>query len=95
MVFFSASNREPRKDTYLNVKATGEFVVNIVSEEIAEQMNLTSGDYPYGADEFQIAGLTPIPSDLVRPPSVQESHVNMECKVVHILDLSARPAGTT
>lgn len=95
MVFFSASNREPRKDTYLNVKATGEFVVNIVGEEIAEKMNLTSGDYPYGADEFQIAGLTPIPSDLVRPPRVQESHVNMECKVVHILDLSARPAGTT
>jgi len=95
MVFFSTSNREPRKDTYVNVKATREFVVNIVSEEIAEKMNLTSGDYPYGADEFEIAGLTPVPSDLIRPPRVRESHVNMECKVVHIVDLSERPGGTT
>ena len=41
--------------------------MNIVSEEIAEKMNLTSGDYPYGTDEFEIAGLTPVASDLVRP----------------------------
>jgi len=95
MVFFSTSNREPRKDTYLNVKATGEFVVNIVSEEIAEKMNLTSGDYPYGADEFEIAGLTPVPGDLVRPPRAKESHVSMECRVVHTIDLSDRPAGAT
>ena len=95
MIFFSVSNREPRKDTYLNVKAAGEFVVNIVSEEIAEKMNLTSGDYPYGADEFQIAELTPAPSDLVRPPRVLESHVNMECKVRHMIELSDRPAGAT
>jgi flavin reductase (DIM6/NTAB) family NADH-FMN oxidoreductase RutF len=95
MVFFSISNREPRKDTYRNVKATGEFVVNIVSEEIAERMNLTSGDYPYGADEFKIAGLTPVPSDLVRPWRVLESHVNMECRVAHTIDLSDRPAGAT
>ena len=93
VVFFSASYREPRKDSYLNVKATGEFVVNIVSEEIAEQMNLTSGDYPYGSDEFEISGLTPVPCDLVKPFRVAESHVSMECKLMQIIDISAKPFG--
>jgi flavin reductase (DIM6/NTAB) family NADH-FMN oxidoreductase RutF len=92
-VCFSTSFREPRKDTYVNVKATGEFVVNIVSEEIAEKMNLCSGEYPYGTDEFEISGLTPVPSDLVRPPRVRESHVNMECRLNQIVDVSTRPHG--
>lgn len=92
-VCFSTSFREPRKDTYLNVKRTGEFVVNIVGEDIAEKMNLTSGEYPYGADEFEISGLTPAPSDLVRPPRVLESPVNMECRLTQIVDISARPHG--
>src|SRR5579871_78684 len=64
VVAFAASFREPRKDSYVNIKATGEFVVNIVTEAIAEKMNLTSGEYPHGSDEFEISGLTPIPSDL-------------------------------
>jgi flavin reductase (DIM6/NTAB) family NADH-FMN oxidoreductase RutF len=93
VVCFSTTYREPRKDTYRNVKATGEFVVNIVSEEIAEKMNLCSGEYPYGTDEFQISGLTPAPSDLVRPPRVLESHVSMECRLIQILDISTRPLG--
>ena len=92
-VCFSTSFREPRKDTYVNIQATGEFVVNMVSEEIAEKMNLCSGEYPYGANEFEISGLTPVPSDLVRPPRVRESHVNMECRLTQILDISARPYG--
>ena len=92
-ICFSTSFREPRKDTYLNMKATGEFVVNIVSEEIAEKMNLTSGEYPNGVDEFAVSGLTAVPSDLVRPPRVKESHVNMECRLVQIIDVSTRPGG--
>jgi flavin reductase (DIM6/NTAB) family NADH-FMN oxidoreductase RutF len=92
-VMFSASWREPCKDTYRNVKATGEFVVNIVSEEIAEHMNLTSGDYPHGTDEFEIAKLTPVACDLVKAPRVAESHVSMECKVMQIIDISAKPFG--
>ena len=94
-VGFSTSFREPLKDTYLNVKATGEFVVNIVSEDIAERMNLTSGEYPFGVDEFAVSGLTPVPSDLVRPPRVKESHVNMECRLTQILDVSTRPNGAS
>jgi flavin reductase (DIM6/NTAB) family NADH-FMN oxidoreductase RutF len=95
MVCFSTSFREPCKDTYRNVQATGEFVVNIVSEEIAAQMNQCSGEYPFGTDEFEVSGLTPAPSDLVRPPRVLQSHVNMECRLTQILDLSKRPAGAS
>jgi flavin reductase (DIM6/NTAB) family NADH-FMN oxidoreductase RutF len=93
VVAFTASFREPRKDSYVNIKATGEFVVNIVSEAIAEKMNLTSGEYPHGRDEFEISGLTPIASDLVKPPRVAESPVNMECKLRQIIDISERPHG--
>ncbi len=93
VVCFASGNRVPSKDTLANARATGEFVVNIVSEEIAEQMNACSGDYPMGVDEFTVSGLTPVPSDLVRPPRVRESHVNMECKVMQIVDVSTRPRG--
>lgn len=93
VVAFTASFREPRKDSYVNIKSTGEFVVNIVSEAIAEKMNLTSGEYPHGSDEFEISGLTPVASDLVKPPRVAESPVNMECKLRQIIDISERPHG--
>ena len=92
---FTASYREPRKDTLVNVRATGEFVVNIVSEEIAEKMNLTSGEYPYGVDEFAVSALTAVPSDLVRPPRVKESHVNMECRLLQTIEVSNQPLGGT
>lgn len=95
LVCFSTAFREPRKDTYVNVKSTGEFVVNIVSEEFAEKMNFASGEYPHGVDEFEISGLTPVASDLVRPPRVAESHINMECRLNRILDFSARPGGAS
>ncbi|HUJ51378.1 MAG TPA: flavin reductase family protein [Bryobacteraceae bacterium] len=83
----------PRKDTLENISRTKEFVVNIVSEEIAEAMNLTAGEYPPEADEFAIAGLTAIPSDLVRPPRVAESHVNMECRLYLSIEFSELPGG--
>src|SRR5438270_2263225 len=86
-------NRSPLKDTLLNVKATREFVANIVSREIAAQMNLTSGDYPSHVNEFDISGLTPMPSQCVKPPYVKESPVSMECKVHHIIEVSNRPWG--
>jgi len=93
VVCFSTGVRVPPKDTLVNVRATGEFVVNIVGEDIAEQMNACSGDYPFGVDEFKISGLTPVASDLVAPPRVLESRVNMECKVMQIVDVSSRPMG--
>ncbi len=82
-----------RKDTLYNISRTKEFVVNIVSEEIAEAMNLTSGEYPPEADEFAIAGLTALPSDLVTPPRVAESHVSMECRLYLSIEFSELPGG--
>jgi flavin reductase (DIM6/NTAB) family NADH-FMN oxidoreductase RutF len=93
MVMFCPTNRRPPKDTLLNVRATGEFVANIVNEEIGQQMNLTSADYSPEISEFEVSGLTPVPSDLVKPPRVLESPVNMECKVHGIIELSDKPRG--
>ncbi|MBZ5608356.1 MAG: flavin reductase family protein [Acidobacteriia bacterium] len=84
---------EQRKDTLRNIHTTREFVVNIVSEEIAAKMNLTSGEYPPEVDEFEVAGFTAIPSDLVKPPRVAESHVNMECKLYLTIEFSELPGG--
>jgi len=87
------SDPGPRKDTLINISRTKEFVVNIVSEEIAEAMNLTSGEYPPETDEFKVAELMPIPSDLVKPPRVAESPVSMECRLRLAIEFSEEPGG--
>jgi flavin reductase (DIM6/NTAB) family NADH-FMN oxidoreductase RutF len=67
------------KDTAINVRATHEFVVNLVDEAIAEAMNRCAASLPYGENELAHAGLTTAPSTLVKPPRIAESPVNMEC----------------
>jgi flavin reductase (DIM6/NTAB) family NADH-FMN oxidoreductase RutF len=96
VVCFCAAVRNgprPYKDTLYNIEATGEFVVNIVSEEFAEQMNLCSADVPPEVDEFELSGLTPVASDLVKPPRVAESKVQMECRLHQIIRVSDQPGG--
>ncbi len=98
IVLFSTVVRKNgrQKDTYYNVEATGEFVVNIVSESFARQMNICSADVPPGIDEFTLSGLTPVPSDFVRPPRVQESLISMECRLVTSLAFGTGPgSGST
>src|SRR5579864_777830 len=82
---------DPYKDTLRNISMTREFVVNIVSEEFAEKMNICSGDFPPEVDEFEAAGLTPLASDLVKPPRVAESHVHMECKLYLTIEIGEQP----
>ncbi|MGH9615200.1 MAG: flavin reductase family protein [Acidobacteriaceae bacterium] len=89
----SNTGLHPTKDTLRNIIATREFVVNIVSEEFAVQMNACSAELPPDVDEFQVSGLTPVPSDLVRPPRVAESHVQMECRLQQIVHVSTEPLG--
>jgi flavin reductase (DIM6/NTAB) family NADH-FMN oxidoreductase RutF len=85
-IAFSCSPRAGgRKDTLRNVEAAGEFVVNIVDDDRAEQMNLTSGDYPPEVDEFALTKLTAVPAVKVKAPRVAEAPISMECKVVKIL----------
>jgi flavin reductase (DIM6/NTAB) family NADH-FMN oxidoreductase RutF len=92
-IVFSSSRHagDKRKDTLANIEETGEFVVNVVVDAIAEAMNCTAAEYPTEVDEFAIAGLTPLPSDLVKPPRVAESPVNMECRLNQIVPIGQGP----
>jgi flavin reductase (DIM6/NTAB) family NADH-FMN oxidoreductase RutF len=83
----------PHKDTLRNVIATREFVINVVTESIAEKMNLTSAQVPPDVDEFELSGLTPLPSELVKPPRVAESPVQMECRLRQIVEISEQVHG--
>jgi flavin reductase (DIM6/NTAB) family NADH-FMN oxidoreductase RutF len=67
------------KDTALNIRATHEFVVNLVDEGIAEAMNQCAASLPYGENELVRAGLTAVPSSLVKPPRIAEAPASLEC----------------
>lgn len=75
------------KDTRANIAATGEFVVNLVSEETAAAMNITAADFAPQVDELVQAGLTTRPSARVKPPRIAESPVSFECSLLQIVDL--------
>ena len=87
-----ASAGEP-KDTLRNIRETGEFVINMVTYELAEAMNLTSGDYDAAINEFEVAKVASAPSKVVRPQRVAESSVSFECKLYQILDFNRAPEG--
>jgi flavin reductase (DIM6/NTAB) family NADH-FMN oxidoreductase RutF len=90
----TASAGEP-KDTLRNIRETKEFVISVVTYDLLEPMNLTSGEYDASVDEFALAKLTPAPSQIVRPPRVGESPVSFECKLYQILEFSPAPGGGT
>ncbi len=73
------------KDTYNNVKTTGEFVVNFVNVANAEAMNITATELPADVDEFERAKLTPISSEIVKVPRVAESPIHFECTLHQIV----------
>ncbi len=85
--FVFSPGRGGRKDTLDNVREVGEFTVNIVTEEVAEEMNATSATHPADVDEFEAAGLTAVPSTSIRPPMVGECKANIECVVTQIVDI--------
>ena len=76
-----------RKDTLHNVEASGEFVISLVSMELAEQMNLTAADFPPGEDEFTWAGVEAAASTHVAPPRVAAARAALECRVHTILSM--------
>jgi flavin reductase (DIM6/NTAB) family NADH-FMN oxidoreductase RutF len=82
-----------KKDTLVNIEQTKEFVVNVVSESFAEQMNITATEFPHGISEFAESGLTPAPSLIVKAPRVQESLVNFECKLTEIVHIGGDEKG--
>lgn len=75
------------KDSLRNVRATGEFVVNVVSRDLLEVMNLTAADFPPGEDEFAWAGLDAAPSQTVAAPRVASARAALECRVREVLSM--------
>jgi flavin reductase (DIM6/NTAB) family NADH-FMN oxidoreductase RutF len=92
-VMFSPVNRPDgsSKDTVANIKANGQFVINVVPFELAKQMNLTSAEFPIEVSEFEAAGLTPIASEKVSPPGVKESPIQIECELIQIVEVGQGP----
>ena len=89
VVVAGVNGRQPHgpKDTLTNCRETGEFVFNMATWDLREAMNLTSASLPAEVDEMALAGLTPGPSKLVKPPRVAESPIHLECKVIQLVDL--------
>ncbi len=77
------------KDTLSNILSTKEFVVNFATSFTRNQMNKSSGDFKPDEDEFFLSNLKKKKSQLVRPPSVKESPINLECKLVKIIKLKS------
>jgi flavin reductase (DIM6/NTAB) family NADH-FMN oxidoreductase RutF len=75
------------------VRATGEFIVNFVTEDLAEAMNITSVEAPPEVNEFERAGVTPVPGQVVRVPRVAESPIHFECKLNQIVTINEGVGG--
>ncbi len=92
ILIFSPARRgrdNTTKHTYENAKVVRECVINIVNYDIVQQMSLSSVEYAKGVNEFVKAGLTPIPSDVVKPFRVKESPVQIECKINDVIELGS------
>lgn len=101
--FFNAISSKPNmvmvsseglKDTIRNIAETGEFVCSLATFDLRMEMNQTSAPLPHGESEFAHAGLTPVPSQMVRPPRVGESPVALECVTVEVRALVDRHGRT-
>lgn len=83
------------KDTLRNIKATKEFVVNVVTEDIVEQANQCSAEYAPNTSEFEKSSLTEARSALVKAPRVLESPINMECKLTQLVPVGKGDMGSS
>jgi flavin reductase (DIM6/NTAB) family NADH-FMN oxidoreductase RutF len=90
-----ADGIDQRKDTLRNIADTGEFVVNIVDENLAQAMNTTSANYPPDVDEFEIAGVVAAPCVTVRPARVAGAPVSLECKLFTLVPVGEGPGSAT
>ena len=77
------------KDTARNIRRTGEFVVNVVTEDIAERMNICATDFPPEMSEVDFAGFTTAPSRVVKPPRLAEAHAALECREYTTMEIGS------
>jgi flavin reductase (DIM6/NTAB) family NADH-FMN oxidoreductase RutF len=90
-----SSDDQPVKDTLANVRALGEFVINIANEATLEAMDTTGRIYPADVDEIVVANLTPAPSVVVKPPRILESPISFECELFELVPLGEGPGSAT
>jgi len=83
--FVFAPGNTARRDTLDNVRAVPEFTINIVTDEVVEAMNATAASLEAGVSEFDLPGITAVPSQMVRPPLVGECKATIECVVDDIV----------
>ena len=83
VMFSTRRDNNKNKDTLNNVLQNGQFVVNLVTLDVVEQMNATSEAVDAIVDEFELANLTPIDSTSVKPKRVKESPIHLECEMIH------------
>ena len=83
VMFSTRRDNNSNKDSLNNVLATHQFVVNMVTKDLAEPMNASSATVAAEVDEFDLVGVTPIPSEKVKPMRVAESPIQLECELVH------------
>jgi flavin reductase (DIM6/NTAB) family NADH-FMN oxidoreductase RutF len=76
-----------KKDTWANIERTGEYVIHVVPDALAQAMNVSSKEYPHGVDEFALAGVTKAAAELVAPPRVAEAPVAMECRLQKVVEV--------
>ena len=94
LMFVPVTKRDGEpKDTLRNIEATKEFVVNMVSADLAEKMSATSSALPFGESEFERFGVNAAPSTQVRPPRVQAARVAFECALHSIVKIGEGPGG--
>ncbi|MCY3572663.1 MAG: flavin reductase family protein [Chloroflexi bacterium] len=95
-VVFCPSYQPPdfkEKDTYRNIATTGEFVINFVNDDTVQAMDTTAANVAPGVDEFELAGVTALPSKIVRPPRVAESPIAFECKLHELITIGLTSGG--
>jgi flavin reductase (DIM6/NTAB) family NADH-FMN oxidoreductase RutF len=93
VMFSTVRNAGANKDTLNNILETGEFVVNMVTEDNVQACNTTSAAVDPEVDEFELANLTPVPAHLVKPFLVKESPIQFECRLVHHYEVQGHKYG--
>lgn len=88
MISIGKKDNGSKKDTWKNIDEVGDFVVNIVTYDLVEKMNITATAFEEEVDEFKEAKLTPIPSSVIKSPRIKESPINIECIKHMIIDIA-------
>lgn len=86
LVLSVARRKGEKKDTVRNIESTGDFVVNMVDENLSQAMEQAATEYPYGVDEIKEVGLTALKSDRVKSPRIAEAPICMECKLIQTIE---------